>query len=278
MTEQEPQQTGAEFGWDWTHDDVDWVPPAVDTTKPSTARIYDYVLGGKDNYPVDREAVAKIMQDLPDYPLVARANRQFLVRAVRVLAEAGIRQFIDLGTGIPTSPNVHEVAREVQPDTRVVYVDSDPIVMAHNRAHRAIMPGVITVPHDLRQPATVLEDPVVRAHLDLDEPVAVLFIAVLHFIRADLAPAIVAQYRAAMAPGSFMAISAACRDGMDPEAVRRLETNPPVPIVIRTTAQIEELFEGFELLPPGLADVTQWRADGTPSGARGLAGVGRLIG
>jgi hypothetical protein len=149
--------------------------------------------------------------------------------------------------------------------------------MVHNRARRAVMPGVITVPHDLRQPETVLTDPQVRAHLNLEEPVAVLLIAVLHFVRVDLAPAIIAQYRAAMAPGSFLVVSTACRDGMDEESLRRLEDDPPVPLAIRTTSQIEELFDGFELLPPGLTDVTRWRTEGTPSSARALAGVGRLI-
>lgn len=278
MTDPDSPQTATDFGWEWVREEPEWVPPAVDHTRPSSARMYDYVLGGKDNYAVDRDAVDQIMQVVPDYPRAARANRDFLVRAVRTLAEAGIRQFIDLGTGIPTSPNVHEVAREVDPDARVVYVDNDPVVIAHNRARRAVAPGVVTVPHDLRNVSAVLGDARLRETIDLAEPVAVMFIAVLHFVRADAAPAIVAQYRAAMAPGSYLAISAACREGMDPAAVERLETTAPVPLTIRTRAQIEEFFEGLEILEPGLVDVTQWRASGDPSLARGLAGVGRIPG
>ncbi|MBI3686072.1 MAG: SAM-dependent methyltransferase [Actinobacteria bacterium] len=272
MTEQ-PEPGKASFDWGWADDEMDWVPSDdVDISKPSPARVYDYVLGGKDNYPVDRAAAARLMEVVPDYPVAARANREFLARAVQTMAESGVRQFLDLGTGIPTSPNVHEVARTIHPDARIVYVDNDPIVMAHNRARRAVTPGILTVPHDLREPAAVLGDPVVRAHLDFDQPIGLLVIAVLHFVRLDLAPAIVAAYRVALAPGSYLAISTGCRDGMDLETLRKAEevaASLPYPIVARTMAEIEELFDGFELLPPGLVDLHGGKA-------RLMGGLARL--
>ena len=201
-----------EFDWSWTEDDPEWVPPEIDTSRPSPARMYDYALGGKDNFAVDRAAVEKVAQVLPDFRRLALDNRGFLVRAVRTMSDAGITQFLDLGTGIPTSPNVHEVAGELRPGSKVVYVDHDPIVVAHNRALRAVRNGVVTVQHDLRKPAAVLRDDLVQDILDPGRPLGVLFVAVLHFVRRDLAPEIIKQYRRAMAPGSCLAISAACRD------------------------------------------------------------------
>jgi hypothetical protein len=277
MTSGSRGDAGPDYDWSWTEDANDWIPPDVDTTRPSPARMYDYALGGKDNFAVDRAAVEEIGQRCPDYQRAARLNRSFLLQTVQMIAEIGVRQFIDLGTGIPTSPNVHEVARKVNPDTRVVYVDNDPIVMAHNRALRATVPDVITVQHDLRQPSSVLEDPNVRALIDFDEPVGLLMVAVLHFVRHDTSPEIVAQYGKAAAAGSYLAISAACLDGMDPEAVRVIEAvsaRSSAPVVMRSAGQIEQLFEGFELLDPGLADIAEW-ADEEPASIRMLAGVAR---
>jgi len=266
---------GPDYDWSWTGDSSDWIPPDVDTTRPSPARMYDYALGGKDNFAVDRAAVDEIGRSFPDYERAARLNRSFLVSAVQLIAEAGVRQFIDLGTGIPTSPNVHEVARKVSPDARVVYVDNDPIVMAHNRALRATVPDVITVQHDLRQPATVLEDPHVRALIDFDEPVGLLMVAVLHFVRHDVAPEIVEQYGKAVASGSYLAISTACHDGMDLEGVRLIEAvcaRSSAPVVMRSAGQVEQLFESFDLLEPGLADVSHWSGE-PPASIRLLAGI-----
>jgi hypothetical protein len=194
------------------------------------------------------------------------------------MAQAGVRQFLDIGTGIPTSPNVHEMAREVHPDARIVYVDNDPIVMAHNRALRATVDGVITVQHDARQPDAILADPDVRRLIDFDQPVGLLFVAVLHFVRRDLAADVVSRFRNAIPSGSFIAISAACTDGMDPKVVARTEAvyqNASAQIVFRSGAQIAELFEGLELLEPGLKDLSQWRLDEKPAEIHVTAGLGR---
>lgn len=275
------QQTGAnpEFDWSWTDEDDSWVPPAVDPSVFSVARVYDYFLGGKDNFAADRAAAEQIMAMVPELPSMARANREFLVRAVRFLAESGVRQFIDLGTGIPTSPSVHEVAREIVPDAKVVYVDIDPVVVVHNRALLATVPGVITLQHDLRQPDAVLADSHVRQLIDFDEPVGLLMVAVLHFVGHDTAPGILSRYRTALAQGSYLVIDVACRDGMAMADVVKLEgmyANSSAPLVLRTGAQIEELFDGLELVEPGITEFTQWRASGPVCSVRGLAGVGRI--
>jgi len=243
--------------WDWVDDDSGWVPPPVDTTSPSVARIYDYALGGKDNYPVDREVADRIWAVVPDGHDVARANRRFLLRAVEDMARAGVRQFIDLGTGIPTSPNVHETVWQVEPRARFVYVDNDPLVLAHNRALLHAEPRVVVLPHDLRDPAAVLDDPATRGLLDLDQPVGLLMIAVLHFVDLTAAPHVVARYRHALAPGSRIAISAVTSDGVAPERVRgTLDAYAKVSatLVFRTRAEVEALFDGLDLAEP-LADV-----------------------
>ena len=267
-----------DFDWSWSDEDPSWVPPDIDITKPSPARMYDYALGGKDNFEIDRKAVEQVATVLPDFRHLAKINRQFLVTAVDLMAATGIRQFIDIGTGIPTSPNVHEMARRVHPDARVVYVDNDPIVMAHNRALRATVEGVITVQHDARTPDAILSDPKVRQLIDFREPVGLLFIAVLHFVRRDLAADVVSRFRNAIPSGSHIAISAACTDGMDPKTVAKTEAvyqNAAAQIVFRSAAQVEELFEGLELLEPGLTDVSHWRVDEPMAEIHVQAGVGR---
>jgi hypothetical protein len=269
--------TNPEYDWSWTDEDVDWVPPSVDSNKPSVARMYDYYIGGKDNFAVDREAAEAVARAVPGARLNALASRQFLVSAVQLMAKSGVRQFIDLGTGIPTSPNVHEVARQYRSDARVVYVDNDPVVLVHNRALLARTDGVVTVMQDLRQPSAVLGDPVVAELIDFSQPVGLLCVAVLHFVAADIAPEIMAQYRKVLAPGSYLAISAASYEGMSLEAVRELEaiySKSNATLVFRSKPQIEELFEGFELLHPGLTMVTRWRANGQ-GGEGTTCGVGR---
>jgi S-adenosyl methyltransferase len=256
--------------WSWVYESDDWVPPVIDPDVPSVARMYDYYLGGKDNYPVDREAAEAVLAVLPDGRDGARANRAFLLDTVRSMAEAGIRQFIDLGTGIPTSPNVHEIVRQVQPGAAVLYVDNDPIVLAHNRVLLREDDRIVTIARDLRQPESVLTDPKARALLDFSEPVGLLMVAVLHFVDLSAAPAIVSRYLRELAPGSRLAISAACRDGIDPGILQRLEAvyqASSSPIIYRTRAQIEELFGDLELLPPGLRDLY------VCTSARGLGGV-----
>jgi hypothetical protein len=272
----QPQQ----LDWSWTAADPRWIPPDIDADRPSAARMYNYALGGKDNFAVDRDAVDRIAELFPDHADLALANRGFLIRAVDAMARSGIDQFLDLGTGIPVSPSVHEVAQQVHPDARVVYVDKDPIVMAQNRALRGSYPGVLTACHDLRQPDTLFADPQIQSWLDLDRPLGVVLTAVLHFVRSDLAPQMIGRYRRALAPGSQVAMSVACRDGTSPELMRRMEqvyATSATPVTFRSSAQIEQLMEGFELVEPGLTDVTMWRADGDPTSLSMLAGLGRLL-
>jgi hypothetical protein len=274
-----PRDREPEIDWAWTDDDSSWIPPEIDLDSPSPARMYDYALGGKDNFEVDRAAVESVGEIIPEFREVALANRGFLIRAVTALTHLGIDQFIDLGTGIPTSPNVHEIAQHVHPSAKVVYVDNDPIVMAHNRALRSRQPGVITLLRDIRQPASVMESDAVRGHLNFDRPIGLLFVAVLHFVRRDLGVEVVNQFRRALPAGSYVGISTACVDGMAPRLIDRLEqvyAKSPAPMVLRTTEQIEQLLEGVDLLRPGLTDVTQWRSDDRPLPIRILSGVGKV--
>ncbi len=279
MPSESYSEANAEFDWSWTDEDDTWVPPAVDPSVFSVARVYDYFLGGKDNFAADRAAAAQILSIIPDFADVARANRDFMVRAVKFLADSGIRQFIDLGTGIPTAPNVHEVARQVAEDSRVVYVDLDPVVTAHSRALLAKSPGVIAIQQDLRQPGAVLTDERVRALIDFSRPVGLLLVAVLHFVGQDVAPEMLAQYRRALPPGSQVVIAVACRDGMDLADVTRLESmyaKSTAPLVLRNGAQVEQLFEGLDVVEPGVVDGVRWRAEGPGCSVRTLAGIGTV--
>jgi hypothetical protein len=245
--------------------ELERVPPGVDPSVPSSARVYDYLLGGKDHVAIDRAVAEKLLAAAPDARLVARANRLFLVRAVRHLAEQGVRQFIDIGAGIPTSPSVHEVAREVSPACRVIYVDNDPVVRMHAQVLLADAPGVASVQADLRRPAGVLADPHVTGLIDFDQPVVVLLVGVLHFVMDEEDPAgIVAALRRRMAPGSHLVLSHAMAES-DPEAIAQLilaTANTPAQSTFRTRAEVMALFAGFDLLEPGLVPVQDWRVPG----------------
>jgi hypothetical protein len=223
---------------------------------PSSARMYDYYLGGTDNFPVDRAAAEQAVRAMPVIPVLARANRAFLVHAVAAMAAAGIDQFLDVGSGLPTSPNVHEVARPTVPDARVVYVDYDPVVVEHSQARR-LAPGTATVRADARSPEEIFASPEVAELIDLGRPCGVLMMSVLHFIGGDIAP-LVARYAARLAPGSCLALSHVVTDGADQSGmtgVQRVYEASPTDPAVRTTAEIRALFDGFELLPPGLTDV-----------------------
>lgn len=222
------------------------------------------MLGGKDNYAIDREAAERIIEVAPDTPLLAVALRRFLVRAVRRMAEAGIRQFIDLGTGIPTSPNVHEVARGVHEDARIAYVDIDPVVVVHNQALLAVDPGVITIQGDVRKPQEIIEHPELRSFIDFSEPIGILFLAVLHLVTDEEDPAdIIAQFRESVVPGSNVAIVQFAADS-DPDGIEtfnKIYENSPIKVTFRPREQIEGFFDGFELLPPGVVNVEDWRPE-----------------
>jgi hypothetical protein len=258
--------------------------PVPDFSIPSPARMYDYWLGGKDNFPADREAARQVMDAYPDVRRLARANRRFLTRAVWFMAAQGIRQYIDLGTGIPTSPNVHEVARQAIPDARVIYVDNDPVVTLHSQALRATGDGVIAIHGDIRRPQDIIAHPELAELIDFTEPVGILFISVLHFIspEEDLG-GIVAAFRWRMAAGSYLAISHATTDRADPEVlaeIAQVYKGATAPAVPRPAAQIRELFTGLDLVEPGVVDVSQWRPDirARPAKIRILGGVGRRPG
>ena len=241
-----------------------WAPDEIDIERPSVARMYDYFLGGSHNFAADRELAEQALKVFPDAPYVVRANRAFLRRAVNLLCSLGIDQFLDLGSGIPTVGNVHEVAHAANPAARIVYVDSDPVAAAHSTALLDGHPLVRVLHADLREPQAVLGDAVVTSHLDLSRPVAVLLVSVLPFIPdADDPAAIVAAYREATAPGSYLAISHGTND-YQPEAVGQVEgvyTRTTQPGVFRSRAEILALLPGYELLPPGLVDAIRWRPD-----------------
>jgi SAM-dependent methyltransferase len=246
-----------------------WAPDHVDIETPSAARMYDYYLGGSHNFAADRELAEEYIEVLPDMPQIARAQRHVLHRMVRHLAVRGVSQFLDLGAGIPTACAVHEIAQSANPDAGVVYVDIDPVAVAHSASLLADVPRAAVVRADLRDPAAVLANPVVTDTLDLSRPVAVLMIAVLHFVADDDDPAgIVAAYRAATAPGSSLAITHATSD-YQPQLARRAEavyTRASHQIHYRSRAQILDMLAGYELVEPGLTDMIHWRPepDGRP--------------
>jgi S-adenosyl methyltransferase len=240
------------------------VPDGVDVTRPNIARIYDYVLFGKDNFAVDRAAAEKLMESGLDRRH-ALANRSFLRRAVGFLARRGIAQYLDLGSGLPTAPSVHEVARDTVPGARVVYVDHDPIVVAHNDALLATRDGVITIRGDVRDPEAILAHEALAGCLDFSQPVAVLLLSVLHFISLEEdAPGAIARFRERLAPGSYLAISVGTSDGADPgmlaEATQTY-AGARTPFTLRTRAQIMDLFDGFDLVEPGLVSLPEWRPE-----------------
>lgn len=226
--------------------------------------MYDFLLGGKDNYESDRQAVAQLLTIEPGIKDAVETNRAFLGRVVRHLVKAGYTQFLDIGSGLPTRQNVHQVAHAINPDVQVVYVDNDPIVLVHGRALLVAGDNVAMVPGDIRDVDAILADPEVRAHLDFDKPIAVLNVAILHFIPdSDDPGAIVAKLRDNLPPGSALALTHACADDMDPadaEAATAVYAKSSAPIMPRSRAEIARLLEGWEL-DGELVDVAEWQPD-----------------
>ena len=263
---------------------MDKFPQGVDPNVPSPARIYDYLLGGKDNFAVDRAAAEKILEHAPNAKEAAQANRRFLIRAVEYLADQGIRQFLDIGTGLPTQENVHEVALRKAPGSRIVYVDNDPIVLAHARALLACDAQTIAVAGDLREPESILDNPEVTEHLDFNEPVGLLLVAILHFLPDEAAYPAVAKLRDRLAPGSHLVISHGSAGRLDDKgvaAIRRVYARSSAgEAVARTREEILRFFEGCELVEPGVVTVDEWRPrEGEPvrtrtEGAVVYGGVG----
>jgi hypothetical protein len=242
-----------------------WAPDEVDITVPSVARVYDYYLGGSHNFDADRTFAQQVLAALPDMPRVAQENRAFLRRAVRHLCAAGIDQFLDLGSGIPTVGNVHEVARAADPAARVVYVDHDPVAVTHSRRLLGADDHVGVVAGDLRRPDAVLGDPAVRDRLDLSRPVAVLMVSVLHFVADEHRPAeFIARYLDEVVAGSHLVISHASTDGTAAAAVAQGVYNQqrsPNPMRMRSRDEVVDLFGGLDLLEPGIVRIPQWRPD-----------------
>jgi hypothetical protein len=242
--------------------------PTIDTEKPHTARIYDYYLGGKDNFSADRRTAERAMESWPAVRTAVRENRAFLGRAVRFLvAQAGIRQFLDIGTGLPSANNVHEVAQGLVPSCRVVYVDNDPIVLAHARALLTSAPEGRTayIQADLREPEKILSDPVTRATLDFSQPIALMLVAVLHFVPDSDGPRpIVDTLLDALPSGSYLAASHVTPEH-DPVGVGGLVRTyqaSGLPAQARVADDFAELaFRGLDMVDPGLVLVSEWRPD-----------------
>lgn len=263
-----------------------WVPEEVPLDKPNVARMYDYYLGGHHNFAVDRRAAEAAMAIYPDLPLVMQANRAFLRRVVRYLVGRGVTQFLDIGSGIPTAGNVHEVAQQATPAARVAYVDVDPVAVAHAQALLSHDASTIIVRGDVRQPAPILAHPEIGALLDWARPVAVLLLMLLHFVPDDAeAYGAVRMLREHLPPGSYLVVSHAATDDV-PAAVRDqmigLYTRTSSPIVSRSREQIARFFEGTELVEPGLVYLPRWRPEGSEEllldqaeRSVTLAGVGR---
>lgn len=264
-----------------------WVPDGVDEEVVSAARLYDYLLGGAHNFAADRALAEKFLEALPSARNVARLNRAFLRRAVLLLTGVGIRQFLDIGSGIPTVGNVHEIAQGADPSARVVYVDNEPVAVAHSELllegneHATVLAG------DMRCPETILEHAKTRQMLDFSQPIGLLMAGVFHFIPHELdAPAIIQRFTDALVPGSYLALSHFTSDVQPEEMagvvnVMRHSANPIYP---RAHAEVTELFTGFELVEPGVVGTAQWRPDSPeadaaaqPGASQIYAGVGRKL-
>jgi hypothetical protein len=237
----------------------------IDTSVAHSARRYDYWLGGKDNYAADRESGDAIAAAFPTVRTAVIENRRFVRRAVAFLAQhAGIRQFLDIGTGIPTSPNVHEIAQRIAPASRVVYVDNDPIVLAHARALLTSSPEGATayIDADLRDPDKIISNPDLRDTLDFSRPIALMLAAILHFIPDGEDPyRIVGRLVATLPKGSYLVVSHATNDFLTPEEVAEIVVGRYGPFFARSEAEFARFFEGCELVPPGIASVAEWRAE-----------------
>ncbi|HWE90784.1 MAG TPA: SAM-dependent methyltransferase [Pseudonocardiaceae bacterium] len=259
---------------------LDWVPEGVDMEVPSAARIYDFLLGGAHNFAADRAVGEKVLQVLPDGRAVARSNRAFLGRAVRYMIDAGIPQFLDLGSGIPTVGNVHEVAQKADASSRVVYVDHEPVAVAHSELMLRGNDLATVIQADLCRPDDVLASPEVRRLIDFSQPVGLLMVAVFHFVPDQRNPAeIVAKYRDALPSGSLIALSHLTADQFPGEMAAVVEAmrNSRDPMYFRGYADVAPLFDGLDLVPPGLVSAPAWRPEpDTDTGQEGVyAGVGR---
>lgn len=262
-----------------------WAPPGIDINVPSVSRVYDYFLGGSHNFEVDREAARKAIEAMPGIPRLGQANRAMMRRAVRYAVGRGITQFLDIGSGIPTFGNVHEVVHALNPEANVVYVDNDPVAVEHSKAVLDGNKRATIAAADLRDPRGVLDHPEVRRLLDLDRPVALLLVAVLHFLSDDEDDAygVVATLRDALAPGSVLVVTHGTQQtemNEDQDEAVKIYRRTRTPLILRSPDEVERFFTGFELLEPGVVTLPYWRPDSPPGDdidpavLAGLAGVG----
>jgi SAM-dependent methyltransferase len=241
-----------------------WAPEGVDIERPAAARAYDYVLGGTHNFEIDRDLARRLTEATPDLARHARANRAFLQRATRHLVRAGVRQFLDVGSGIPATGNVHEVALEIAPETHVVYVDMDQVAVAHSEQILAGVPGSAIIQEDLRKPEAILDHAQTRALIDFDRPVAVLLLAILHAMsEADDPYDIVRRLLDRLAPGSYLVVSHSTSERR-PEEARKMEElsrQSPTALHMRSRSDITRFFDGLEVVDPGITWVSQWHLE-----------------
>jgi SAM-dependent methyltransferase len=258
----------------------------LEPDKPSTARMYDYLLGGYHNFAIDRRAAEQIVALYPDAALAAQTNRAFLRRAVTFLLEQGIDQFLDIGSGIPTAGNVHEIVHRIRPDARVIYVDIDPVAVTYSQTILQGSQNVAAIDGDVREPDELLAHAEVRSMIDFQRPVAILMVALLHFVPADAEAQRVVQALAAAVPvGSYLVISHVTNEYLSQEVIAESEAvyaRSTTPSKLRSRAQIAALFEGLEFVEPGLVLVPLWRPNeaddlflDTPEQSMFFAGVGR---
>ena len=246
----------------WARSDPDYVPPEIDVTRPSVARVYDAILGGKDNFAVDRAVAAEAFKALPDDGKGARYNRAVLGRAVRFMARQGVDQFLDLGSGLPTVQNTHEIAQALNPAARVVYVDNDISVRLHAHALLADDASTIVVKADLREPASILESPEITSFLDFSRPMGLIMNAVIHHITDDEDPhGLVARYVSAIAPGSYVQLTHFSNASEQARAMESVLQQALGRGKVRDKEEIISFFNGLEILPPGVVFNPEWRPE-----------------
>jgi hypothetical protein len=266
-------------------DQPSWVPPGVDVKRANVARVYDYLLGGSHNFLADQDVGRMIAAVEPNARAISRANREFLGRAVRFMTAAGIRQFLDIGSGIPTAGNVHEIAHQAAPGSRVVYVDIDPVAIAHSKAILAGNADATIIDGDLREAEKILDHASTRRLIDPSQPTGLLLVSILHFIAdADDPWRIVATLRDALAPGSYFGLCHLTGEGRPAggqAAEKVYNRSVAAELHVRSRAEIQRFFGDFELVDPGVVDIPRWRPDSPgdvpsdPTKFWGLVGVGR---
>jgi hypothetical protein len=263
-------------------EDANWVPADINVDVPSAARVYDYLLGGGHNFAADRAVGEVVLRVQPHGRQIASSNRAFLTRAVRYMVDHGITQFLDLGSGIPTVGNVHEVAQAANPDCRVVYVDYDPVAVAHSQLMLQGTHQAAVIDADLTQPERVLDSAELHKFIDFDEPIGLLMVAIFHFVGDDKRPSeILSKYRSVLPNGSYLALSHLTADQMPGESAAVVEAmrNSKDPMFFRSYPEVASMFDGFELVPPGVVTAARWRGEeGDTSDQEGVyVGVGRKI-